>query len=108
MDLVERDDVLAHLDGLLAGSTQRGRIVLVAGEAGARPLHPDLEAEASARAWDVRACAPLALGGAQAEDQGDGEDRQDQAAAEEHAAAPAGALTGRRMPCCSGYAASPP
>nr|MDA8252479.1 Hint domain-containing protein [Rhodospirillales bacterium] len=38
-----------------------GNRALFAGEAGVRPLHPDL---AAAAAWDERACAPLLLGGA--------------------------------------------
>ncbi len=34
-----------------------------AGEPGARGLHPDMTGDASARAWDERACAVLSLGG---------------------------------------------
>ncbi len=49
-------------EGLAAESyLDTGNRGLFAGEAGTRPLHPDLLAAA---AWDERACAPLLLGGA--------------------------------------------
>jgi len=52
-------------EGLAAESyLDTGNRGLFAGVAGGRPLQADLMADINARAWDERACAPLALGGA--------------------------------------------
>ena len=64
VELDAHDIVLA--EGLPAESyLDTGNRGLFAGEAGARPVHADLMADLSARGWDERACAMLALGGAE-------------------------------------------
>jgi|GEM_PF-377939 len=63
VELDAHDILLA--EGLPAESyLETGNRGLFAGEAGARPVHADLMADLSARGWDQRACAVLALGGA--------------------------------------------
>jgi T5SS/PEP-CTERM-associated repeat protein len=60
---LDAHDVLIA-EGLPAESyLETGNRGLFAESPGERPLHPDLTADLSARAWDARACAPLALGG---------------------------------------------
>ncbi len=62
VELDAHDLVLA--EGLAAESyLDSGNRGLFAGAPGARPVHPDMLADLSARAWDERACVPLTLGG---------------------------------------------
>ena len=62
VELDAHDVLLA--EGLPAESyLDTGNRGVFAGVDAARPLHPDLCADLSARAWDERACAPLLLGG---------------------------------------------
>jgi hypothetical protein len=62
VELDAHDVLLA--EGLPAESyLDTGNRGLFAGSDAARPLHPDLCADLSARAWDELACAPLLLGG---------------------------------------------
>lgn len=63
VELDAHDVLLA--EGLPAESyLDTGNRALFAGVAGVRPANADLLADLSARAWDERACAMLALGGA--------------------------------------------
>jgi collagen type I/II/III/V/XI/XXIV/XXVII alpha len=62
VELDAHDVLLA--EGLAAESyLDTGNRGVFAGSDEARPLHPDLCAALSARAWDERSCAPLLLGG---------------------------------------------